>query len=71
MQQKMFICCFSEQDKWGDYSANCNGRRQSPINIETDKTIHDASLDTGFSFADAFGVPIAYLELINLGYTCE
>ncbi|XP_075242259.1 uncharacterized protein LOC142337076 [Convolutriloba macropyga] len=62
---------YADQESWGDLYPACNGERQSPIDIVTEDAIHSTSLDQGFTFATAMGVPIPLLQLINKGYTWQ
>ncbi|XP_075252573.1 uncharacterized protein LOC142344644 [Convolutriloba macropyga] len=62
---------YDNQASWGDKYPACNGQSQSPIDIDTDKTVHDAALDTGFTFASAMGIAIPFLRLMNKGYTWQ
>lgn len=68
---------YANQDDWGtlvDLDDNsvlypdCNGMRQSPIDIVTDTLEYDSSLSDGFGFSPEMGENIAKLKFVNTGY---
>ena len=63
----IFVCFFSDPDKWGTIYPTCNGNQQSPIDIETKDVEYDKGLHR-FHFKKVKKLDGVKMTLVNNGH---